>query len=229
MKVLVIIISHIMFKEKVNNIKKLKDSFDKNIQVDFCCISCKNDFNNYENVIKLKYKIINKSKQFDKMCEFITDYKDELDYDWFIKFRPELVLNDPIDFSKLCDKSINARAAIYHGPKKIKYGINAMGPRSANNRGHQKYFPTEDYKKLTLDNIIYIFHKNVINLGAFNKVNKNKNSNDLNFPEAFSYHRGYQHEWVCSGIWKRRNINLNIVGINVDFPDRSYISEHINM
>ena len=69
----------------------------------------------------------------------------------------------------------------------------------------------------------------MINLGAFNKVNKNENSNDLNFPEAFSYHRGYQHEWVCSGIWKRRNINLNIVGINVDFPDRSYISQHINM
>jgi len=48
MKVLVIIISHIMFKEKVNNIKKLKDSFDKNIQVDFCCNSSNNNFNNYE-------------------------------------------------------------------------------------------------------------------------------------------------------------------------------------
>ena len=92
MKVLVIIISRGMYKKNVNNIKKLKDSFDKNIQVDYCCISGENDFNNYENVIKLKYKIISKSKQLEKMCEFITDYKDELEelYDEVDKLKKQI-------------------------------------------------------------------------------------------------------------------------------------------
>ena len=242
MKVLVIIISRGMYKKNVNNIKKLKDSFDKNIQVDYCCISGENDFNNYENVIKLKYKIISKSKQLEKMCEFITDYKDELDYDWFIKFRPELVLNEPIDFSQLKSSSINARVREYKGPLKIKYGCIAFpdservggNPNSMIN--HTTYSKTTE--RVVLEDMIYIFDRNVIKSNGFDKITKSNTKNVFyTMPKIYGggtdnfYGRNTysQNEWMCTALFKYRNINLNIIGINVDLPERRQTTQHINM
>ena len=95
--------------------------------VDFCGISSYDDFSAYESVITFKYKIINPVRGMSKICDFITKYKDQLDYDWFVKSRPENKLLEPIQFGLLLDNAINARARVYRGPKKIKYGCSVNG------------------------------------------------------------------------------------------------------
>ena len=228
MKLLVILITNINDKKWKDNIKnlnnKLKNSL-KNVNIDYCNISSNSDLDNYSDVISFKYKIIDKSLQFDKISKFITDYKSELNYDWFIKFRPELILKEPIDFNKLSNNSINARARSYIGPLKIKNG--AITPLDIDKNlvtNHTQY--SKQTKYLILDDQMYIFHKNVIDLGGFNKVN-NK-SNDLNFKEAKRYKKR-QDEWIHSGIWNCRNINQNIIGLNIDFTGRKIKSCNVNM
>ena len=86
-----------------NYLKKYEDSV-----VDYCGISNSDDFYNYENIISFKYKIINPKQQFSKICDFITQYKAELDYDWFIKIRPDIKLLEPINFEVLSDTAISS-------------------------------------------------------------------------------------------------------------------------
>ena len=60
--------------------------------------------------------------------------------------------------------------------------------------------------------MFYIFHNNVINKNAFERVNDT-----------------IQNEWFHTDIWKNRNIEFNIIGINIEFLKYNTFSGNINI
>ena len=144
---LIIICSHELNNIWIDNIKIL-DNYMKlqNINVDYCGISNQDDFDNYKDIINFKYKIINNNQQFSKICDFITDYKSELNYDWYMKIRPDIKLLENINFNVLSENAINARARVYYGPKQIKYGMSVNGEGCWNNSGDCYYDDYEHFK-----------------------------------------------------------------------------------
>jgi hypothetical protein len=212
MSILIIIVSHEMNVKNIGNIKLLNDFMSKtNKQVDYCGISNQDDFKNFENVISFKYKIINKKLQFSKLCDFITDNIQTLNYTWYIKIRPDIKLLEPLDFNNFEKNSVNARARIYAGPKKIKYGTSAPYLVVKNCPNDLKY--TEIETIVILDDMIYIFDNECIKSGGFRPC-----------PSIFP-----QGETQFSNILKSRNINLNVIGINVINTKYNWISEDLNL
>ena len=228
MKLLIILSSHEFEMIYYNNIIVLRDYFKlyKNTTIDYCGISNKNDFSNYETIITFKYKIINTNSQLSKICEFISEYKNELQYDWYIKIRPNIQLLSQINFDDLCNVSINARARVYRGPKRIKYGMSVNGKGMWENIGDCIYDDCE--KEIVLDDQLYIFHRNIIERGGFDKFNPEINDN---LYIASGMLCKWQHEWFHSNLWKFRNIKLNIIGINALFmkKDNYAYSGDINL
>ena len=209
-KVLIIICSKDLPKEYIHNIKLLKKQFTSpELEVDYCCISSFDDFSNYESIIPIKYKVINQGFQLTKICDFITENKDKLDYDWYVKFRPEMKLFEPINFDDLSIDAINARVFSYKGPKRVKYGTSC---KILNNGKYD-----EDESFCELDDMIYVFHNNVIQLGAFNKF-------ESQYPQTEGFH---------TFIWGSRGIKFNIIGINTRLNRCSFIenrdSGHLNL
>ena len=224
MKILVIISSHEMNIKHLPNIQILKE-YLKDYNVSYCGISNTNDFNNYESVIQFKYKITNPAKQLSKMCDFITYFKDKLTkkYDWYIKYRPDIKLLEPINFDILSTIAINARSRVYNGPKQLIYGmsINGIGPWQ--NIGCCFYNKVE--KDIVLDDQFYIFHKNVIYNGGFETFNPKNVNNWYNVDNKFM---PWEHEWFHTNCWKSRNVELNIIGIQLFFTKFNSYSGHIN-
>jgi hypothetical protein len=166
------------------------------MEIDYCGISNSNDFHVFENIIQFKYKIINTKMQLSKICDFITDYKSLLDYDWFMKFRPGIRLLENINFNILSEDAINARARVYHGPRKIKYGMSDL-------YGCLKeigsMYDTIEHD-IIMDDMLYIFHKNVVQKNAFDKII---------VPNYIEY------EWTHTSLFNERKIQHNIIGINL--------------
>jgi hypothetical protein len=214
MKILIIICGHEMNIKNITNINILKYYFSNTPEntVEYCGISCKDDFVNYEPIIKFKYKIINQKEQFSKICDFITEYKHTFYYDWYIKIRPDVKMFEPINFLKLCDTSINARARLYRGPKRITHGM------SVNGEGCWKYigdcFYAENETDIILDDMLFIFHNNIVNMGAFN--------NNIIIYEK-------ETEWTQTKVWKLRNINLNVIGIYLENTKYNAFSGNLNI
>ena len=204
-----------MLLKYLPNIQILKTYMDdletKGHTVDYAAISSYEDISNYESVIPFKYKIRNLKKQLSKVCDFIKQTRYSLDYDWYIKIRPEVKLLDQIDFTTLSDTAINARARVYTGPKSIKYGCSVGGEGFSQHVNDVHYDPIE--KKVILDDIMYIFHNNVIENGGFIK----NQYTDL-----------IENEWFHTNHWELKGIPLNIIGINMDFTRyEKGLSSHI--
>jgi len=212
MKILVIICSNEMNIINIDNIKIIDDYLKKDNIVEYCGISNNDDFSNYESIISFKYKMINHKFQLSKICDFITEYKNDLDYDWYIKFRPDLKLLENIKFEILSDKSINARARVYSGPKKILYGMSVNGEGCWKHIGNCYYDNCEN--EIVLDDMIYIFHHNVILMNGFEKI---------------EFSESPEHEWIHTNIWKSRNINLNVIGINLQNTKHYAYSGNVNI
>ena len=215
MKLLIILSSGNFDEKYCDNIKCLNDYMKINgIEYDYCGISSKNDFDIYETIIQFKYKIINTKKQLSKICDFITEYKSELDYDWYMKIRPEVKLIDNIDFRMLSDNAINARARIYNGPRKIQYGMSVNGEGEWKNVGGCDYADNEH--NIILDDMIYIFHKNIVKNNAFDKIPTSHDS---------------ENEWLHTRVFNHRKIRLNVIGINLCYtkPNHNCFSGNINM
>ena len=168
------------------------------------------------------------------MCDFITKYKNELNYDWYIKIRPEIKLLEPIDLSILDENAINARARVYKGPRKIKYGGSVGGPGPWSNEKFE-YSLTNEVKEIIIDDMIYIFSNNIINKNAFNNKNEpDKWRNTLawkdrsirNIKQKEIEH--LQDEWKHTAVWESRNIDFNIIGLNVLFQKVNAYSGNIN-
>ena len=91
MRILCIITTGGNLDEYLKNIVFFKDTMQKyypNDLIDYACISSSDNFSNLDKILSLKYKEIDSKKQLSKVCNFITKFKNELDYDWFIKLRP---------------------------------------------------------------------------------------------------------------------------------------------
>jgi hypothetical protein len=215
MKLLVIISSHVFETKYCDNIKILDDYMkNSNMEVDYCGICNSDEFSNYEHIIKFKYKIINTNHQLTKLCEFITDYRSELDYTWYMKFRPEIKLLDTINFDTLSVDAINGRARVYHGPSKIKYGMSVGGVGCWDYVGDCYY--AEKEHGIIIDALFLIFHKNTIDRNAFDKI-----EGVQPYPQT---------EWTHTDLFNQRKIPLNVVGINLCFTKYGVAySKDINM
>jgi hypothetical protein len=183
------------------------------IQVDYCGISNEEDFHNYEPVIQFKYKIVNSKRQLSKVCDFITDYKSELDYDWYMKIRPDIKLLENINFDILCKNAVNARTRLYFGPRKIKYGMSIGGKGPWEHKKDYVYTDKEIHN--ILDDMLFIFHNNVIQMGAFDKI----------YPET----SGNENEWTQTEIFNKRNIPLYVIGINLENTKYQMLSGDLNI
>jgi hypothetical protein len=213
MKILVIICSGEYHESYTENIRILNDYLltSPDTVINYCGIMTADYFPHYENIINFKYKIINKRGQFTKICDFITDYKSQLDYDWFVKIRPDIKLLEMFDFNNLSKDAINARARVYNGPKKIKFGMSVNGEGPWKNIGDCQYNDIE--KQVILDDQMYIFHKNILSTNAFNKITS----------------LIYENEWMHSLTWDIRDIPLNVIGLNVQFTKINSFSGDVNM
>jgi len=228
MRILIIIVSQYMREALIDNIKKLKyymDILSTEHTVEYAGISSINDFIHYEHIIKFKYKLICEKQQLSKLADFISSFRHELDYDWFVKIRPEIHLLESIQFNKLCDKSINARMRNYSGPKRIAYG------GSVNGIGFWEYVDISyRYSKIEyeiiMDEAIFIFSKNIINMGAFSLIDKE--IENIIYKECYDKEREPFH----TSIFNKRNIPINPIGMNLYFTyngiSKAY-SSHINM
>jgi hypothetical protein len=184
---------------------------NNNIEVDYSGISNQDDFHNYESIISFKYKTINTKYQFSKICDFITKNKSELDYDYYMKIRPDLKLLENINFDLLSENAINARARVYFGPKKIKYGMSKNLPEC---------FYDENEHYIIVDDQIYIFHKKVLQNGAFDIIE---------FGSIRGWWGDIENECVHSKVFESRNIPINIIGINLEFTRDNSFSADLNM
>jgi len=213
-KLLIIICSHELNTLWIDNIKIL-DNYMKlqNFDVDYCGISNQDDFDNYKDIINFKYKIINNKQQFSKICDFITDYKSELNYVWYIKIRPDIKLLENINFSVLSENAINARARVYYGPQQIIYGISVNG-KGCWEEINDCYYDNHEHD-IILDDMLFIFHNNIILKNAFNKID---------IPDYI-----IQSEWVQTITFNARWINLNVIGINLENTKYNAFSGNINI
>jgi hypothetical protein len=209
MKILCIICGHKYEQVQKENILILKNYLDTlEAQVDYAAISSENDFHVFEDIVSFKYKSISKRFQMSKMCDFMSS--NELDYDWYIKCRPDLkLLEQPFNLNVLKENAINARARVYYGNKNIKHGLSVGGQGVWKHRTPYYYSNSE---RPILDDMIYIFDKNVFKNGAFFKINNTKTR---------------ENEWFHTNVWQSRKIKLNVIGLHLIFTKNNTYSGDI--
>lgn len=133
-------------------------------------------------------------RQLSKVVHALNVWEQQ--YDWYVKTRPEIAVLSPIDLKSLEPNTIHGRARVYLGPKKLQYGGSVGGP------GPMAQFSGDlradaETKNLILDDQIYIFDHEVRKNGAFLPITSVS-----------------QNEWDHTAIWRSRNININVIGIN---------------
>jgi len=193
MKLLVLVCSHEMDPQWIDNIILLRD-YMIDMDVDYCGISNQDDFHHYESILSFKYKVINPKRQLIKVCDFISSI--ELNYDWYMKIRPDVKLLEPIPFSILSENAINARARVYFGPRNIPYGMSINGEGIWKDVGDSHY--DEEEHDIVLDSMLFLFHNNLKK--AFDPIQ----------PE---YDAG---EWEQALVFKERNIPVHVIGIHLE-------------
>jgi hypothetical protein len=146
--------------QNIISLSNLIKHLSKNYTVDLAGISNKYDFNNYSKHLSFKYKYINTKKQLSKICDFITENKKHMNYDWYIKTRPDILILDYniFDIKKFNKDAINARAREYEGSYKGKYACSVGG--NGDHKNVKACF-NNNKEKIVLDDQIYIFHKNI--------------------------------------------------------------------
>jgi len=203
------------FKPQVETLKKYMEHLSKMYTVHVAGISSKDDFSNYSDILDFQYKYINPKLQMAKMCDFITDNKDTLNYDWFLRTRPEeeLLDFDTINFNNLPKDAVSARAREYAGPFTGKYSCSVGGEGSFKDIKGCLYKPT--LEKIILNSDVYVFHKTAVENGAFSKLTNEEEN------WGTEYDTKTQSEWFFSHILPSRGIKLNIIGINAKFTRKS--------
>jgi len=204
------------FTESMKELSKYIAHLSTKYTVDVAGISGDNNFNNYAGIIDFKYKYVNPKHQLSKLCDFITEHKANLNYDWFIKFRPGVQILDynTINFDSLPKDAINARARNYRGAKKDKKACSVGSEKGIHahlkNCIHNGSVSNDNQNKIVvLDDILYIFHKNVIDKGGFSPIDGAPKEN----------------EWFHADIWRGRNIKLNVISLDIKFSSSKYQTE----
>jgi len=203
-------------------VKRLSATYD----IDVAFISGEDDFSTYESILPFKYKRVNPEKQLDKLCTFLSECPER--YDWYVKTRPDLDLLQDIPFSSLPKDSINARARVYTGPAKLEDAASIGG------EGFWKHITGEIHysPELTvqvLDDIVYIFHKDVLDQGAFSPLTEEERA--YRFPLSVAPPaQGVQDEWFHTNLWNHRKIKMNVIGLKCRFMKKGDYahSGHIN-
>lgn len=218
MKILIIITGNWGLDKSLKfNIDTLNNyMLESNNIIEYAGISCYDDFDNYKDIVNFKYKEIINAKILSRLLYFINKYKDTLDYDWYVRFRPEVRLFETINFNTLCINSINARARVYHGPKKIKYGSPVGGTGKWINEKESSY--KENNETIILDDILIIFHNNIINKYNFE------------YPTTYSNKDG-ENEWVHNKYYDYNKIPKHVIGIDMMYINKENefaYSGHIN-
>jgi hypothetical protein len=198
----------------IKNIITLKEFMkNDNNSIDYAGISSYDDFQKYESIIPFKYKVVDNNLQLTKVCNFINNNKETLDYDWYIKYRPELKLLHKINFQELCSNSINCRAWSYKGPKKILFGTSTDYTYSS---------ISEEEGEIVVDDQLYIFNNNIIEMDSFNKDK---------FIDTIKYRDNLktENESTHTLFWKSKNVKINIISLDMIFTRTNYRSGHINI
>jgi hypothetical protein len=73
---------------------------------------------------------------------------------------------------------------------------------------------------IIVDDQLYIFHKNVLQKGAFDMVEPNS---------IIGWWGSLENEWYHSKVFESRNIPINIIGINLEFTRDNSFSADLNM
>jgi hypothetical protein len=136
-----------------------------------------------------------------------------LNYDYYIKIRPDIQLLEPLNFNTFLKSTINARCRQYTGPKKIQWGSSINGEGIW--RNVQESFYDNEEKVVIPDDMLYIFDNNIIKLGAFDKI-----EHEISSP---------QNEWYHSTIWNSRKIPINIIGVYLKNTRYNTYSGNLNM
>jgi hypothetical protein len=193
------------FKPQMENLKKYIEHLSKKYSVDLAGISSKDDFSNYSDILDFKYKYVNTKRQISKLCDFISENKETLKYDWFFRTRPEseMVDFDTIDFSNLPKNAVSARAREYLGPFRGKHACSVGGEGEYIHIKECKY--KDNKEKLVIDDTI-VFHRTVIDKGAFAPLSPEKEADNIR-----------QDEWLLTNMLVSRGIELNIIDIDVKF------------
>jgi len=200
------------FTESMKELSKYIAHLSTKYTVDVAGISGDNNFSNYSGIIDFKFTHVNTKGQLSKMCDFITQYKGELNYDWFVKFRPGVKILDynTINFDALPKDAINARAREYRGKKQNKNACSVGGVgiyTHIKNCIHNNTLSSNNQDKATiLDDLLYIFHKNVIDKGGFLPIEGGAK----------------EDEYFHANIWKGRNIKLNAIPLDIKFTTNKY-------
>jgi len=191
--------------------------------VDIACMSGRDDFENFDEILQFKYKVITPKKQLDKICDFVSECTES--YDWYVKIRAEVKLLEQLDFSSFCKNSINARARVYNGPLSVKYG-SAVGGQGYLGYVHAIHYSPE-LKEIVLDDMLHIFHRNVVEKGGFMPITDEERGRQ----EWYVGSLWNQHEWFHTAVWKSRGIPFQLVSLNVDFTHsgRHAFSADVNM
>lgn len=224
----------------INNKIKFEKLYGKN--VDFACISSSNDFCVYEKFINFKYTFIDKKKQLEKLCNFLSDNPDIVEkYDWFIRTRADTFLYDIIHIDYLPRGYISGRAREYLGPKHILHGTSVNGPGHYQNI--KACFFREKEEHLVLDETVMLFDKSVVNSGVFGKYKEGEITDDT-YNELYLDRQGnyctpnfsgnyLENEWFIYNVLKNRGALFNVIGIDMQVLGRpagdGMRSGHINM
>ena len=203
------------FKPQIETLRKYIDHLSKTYRVDLAGISSKDDFSNYADALDFKYKYINNKLQMSKICDFVSENRDTLKYDWYLRTRPDEEMMDfnTIDFQTLPKDAVSGRAREYSGPFKGKYSCSVGGEGSFSMVKECRF--NEIQTNLILGSDVYVFHKTVIDSGGFSKLTQEEENWG---PDG---NRLRQDEWFFSHILTSRGIKLNIIGINTRFTRKS--------
>lgn len=234
-RILLIISSNTMNIEYQENIKCIKEKIVNNFNnIDICLISSYEDYNNYDNIINVKYKIKCEGRQFTKMVELFKFLNiKKTNYDWYIKIRPDLLVLDNINdkILNICNKNcLNSRLRFYIGPDlNIKHGAS----HTTNDAWSKSWIYNSTILTVVPDDQIYIFHKNIAEK-CFAPIIYSIISNEVIDYYYFHCNTGWtltkrnihdiiklglttQLEWFFRDILNLRDIEINPLGLNVIF------------
>ena len=163
------------------------------------------------------------------MCNFFNEYQHSInDYTWFIKIRPDMIINELTDMKLLIPGKINTRARVYLGPKKVLFGSSIGGDGCYS--GIKDNFFSEKEDLIVIDDWFIAFDKSVVEKGVFKIYDKDEINDDLyqqyhvdlNNGKIIkgSSHNKYEHEWFHSNLMSKRGATFNVIGLDMTVKGR---------